>query len=95
MEKVTAKIKPVKRIETIIIGPSCKLTDGRYYFWMDGLILEESINFEPLSIQTKANLCSEDTVILTASKSLSGNFEYQWYKDGIATLGAKVLLISF
>ncbi len=88
-KKVVLKIKPVKNIAAIIIGPACGMTDGEYYCWMDELLLDESIKFEPLSIQTKANLCSEDTVTLTASKSFLTTFVYQWYKNGIAIIGAK------
>ncbi|MBK7233423.1 MAG: gliding motility-associated C-terminal domain-containing protein [Saprospiraceae bacterium] len=85
---VKIKIKPTRNIEALIIGPACEMTDGKYYYWMDELILQESINFEPLSIQTKTNLCSEDTVVITASKSFLANSKYQWYKDGIAIVGA-------
>ena len=87
-KKVIVKILPTKNIKAIIIGPACEMTDGEYYIWMDELLLDESINFEPLSILTKVNPCSEDSIILTASKSLFGNFKYQWYKDGVAISGA-------
>jgi len=93
-KKVQIKFRPSKNMDAIIIGPSCDFADGDYYFWMDGLLLDDSINFEPLRIQTKVSLCIEDTVILTASKSFLGKFEYQWYKDGIAILGAKALSYS-
>lgn len=86
-KKVVVKLRPTVNVEAVCLGPACAATDGEYYFWMDELILEETVKFDSLKIDISGNPCV-DTVILKSSKSSVVSVNYQWYKDGIAIPGA-------
>ncbi|MEP7197304.1 MAG: gliding motility-associated C-terminal domain-containing protein [Saprospiraceae bacterium] len=86
-KKIVVKLKPTVNVSAICLGPACATTDGSYYFWMDELILEETVKFDSLQIDVSGNPCT-DTVILSSSKSSILAVKYQWYKDGIAISGA-------
>ncbi len=86
-KKVVVKLRPTVDVAAVVLGPSCANTDGDYYFWMDELILEETVKFDSLSIDVAGNPCV-DTILLSSSKSTKIPIAYQWYKDGIAIPGA-------
>ncbi|NOT36931.1 MAG: T9SS type B sorting domain-containing protein [Saprospiraceae bacterium] len=85
--KVTVKLRPTVNVEAIALGPACAATDGDYYYWMDELILEETVKFDSLKVDISGNFCV-DTIRLKSSKSSQVPINYQWYKNGIAVQGA-------
>lgn len=85
--KTVVKLRPNVKVEAIALGPACAVTDGNYYYWLDELILEESSKFDALTIDIKGNPC-KDTVQLVTPASAVKRITYQWYKDGIAIIGA-------
>lgn len=84
--KTTITITPDFDIYAIAIGPPCAPTnsDASLYYFFDNLILAESKFFD-LKIATNGLDCTED---FRLSINDSPDFEYQWYKDGIAIPGA-------
>ncbi|MFN8280812.1 MAG: gliding motility-associated C-terminal domain-containing protein [Saprospiraceae bacterium] len=86
-KKVTVKLRPTVNVAAICLGPACATTDGDYYYWLDELILEETVKFDSLKVEISGNPCT-DTVILKSSKSSLAIVQYQWYKDGVAIAGA-------
>lgn len=86
-KKVTVKLRPTVNVAAICLGPACAATDGDYYYWLDELILEETVKFDSLKVEISGNPCT-DTVILKSSKTSLAIVQYQWYKDGVAIAGA-------
>lgn len=85
--KVKLKIKPTRDINAIAIGPECNRADGLYYYFMDELLLEETVRFDSIILGIQGNPCSEQ-VNLISPISTVGSINYQWYKNGIAIPGA-------
>ncbi len=83
--KVTVDFVMNQDIEVIAIGPSCDKVLKESYYFLDGLQLAEKKAFEVKQVDVKADVCRE-RVVLTAP-SFPG-VQYQWYKDGVALLGA-------
>ncbi|MBK9272629.1 MAG: gliding motility-associated C-terminal domain-containing protein [Saprospiraceae bacterium] len=83
----TVKLRPNVPVETIVLGPACTVTDGNYFYWLDELILEETTRFDSFQFAIKGLPC-QDTVKLEGQKSNISTIKYQWYKDGIAIIGA-------
>ncbi len=86
-KKVIVKLRPTVNVEAIALGPACATTDGNYYYWMDELILEETVKFDSLKVDVAGNFCV-DSIQLKSSKSAQLPINYQWYKNGIAIIGA-------
>lgn len=77
---------PTENITAIAIGPDCdklNITKNPYYF-LDKLVLATTELFGP-DIRTIDHPCSNDFTLRTAQKA---NTSYQWYKDGVAIVGA-------
>lgn len=85
--KVTVKLKPNQTVEALVIGPGCTRADGLYYYFIDELLLEETAKFDSLQLAITGNPCV-DTIHLASPKSVVTRIKYQWYKDGIAQIGA-------
>ncbi|MCC6815594.1 MAG: gliding motility-associated C-terminal domain-containing protein [Saprospiraceae bacterium] len=86
-KKVVIKLRPTVNVEAIALGPACAATDGEYYFWMDELLLEETVKFDSLKVDVSGNFCT-DSIQLKSSKNAQVVINYQWYKNGIAIQGA-------
>ncbi|MCB0634354.1 MAG: gliding motility-associated C-terminal domain-containing protein, partial [Lewinella sp.] len=79
-------VTPKENIPAIAIGPDCvqiSATTNPYYF-LDNLILADSESFGP-TIQEINHLCNEDFRLLASERE---DATYQWYKDGVAIVGA-------
>lgn len=77
---------PRQDIVAIAIGPDCIELDldvNPYYF-LDNLVLADSELFGP-TIQKVGHPCSPDFRIIASEKQ---NASYQWYRDGVAIVGA-------
>jgi gliding motility-associated-like protein len=81
-------VTPMEDINAIAIGPACPgvpATRGLYYFF-DNLVLADKKAFE-FVISHESHPCSSDLLLKVPDDP---DFTYQWYKDGIAILGAKM-----
>lgn len=76
------KFRTPLEIKAIAIGPGCTLrssTNNTYHF-LDQVILKENSNFD-LGIKAKGQACTDDLVF---EIRLLEDYNYQWYKNGIA-----------
>lgn len=71
-------------INTIVIGPPCPMTAVNSYYYMDDIVLSQSLGVE---ITGGTNFCSVPPV-LTAVPASQANYLYQWYSNGVAIPGA-------
>ncbi len=85
--KVTVKIRPSVSVEAICVGSSCTRADGDYYFWLDELILEESVKFDSLYINIVGNPCTDSLELIGPSTAVQ-RIQFQWFRNGIAIPGA-------
>ncbi|MBK9108259.1 MAG: gliding motility-associated C-terminal domain-containing protein [Saprospiraceae bacterium] len=85
--KVNLKITPTSNIAAMAIGPQCQRADGYYYFFIDELILEETVKFDSLLLSISGDPC-KDSVSLNSPASRVTRIKYQWYKDGVAIASA-------
>lgn len=79
-------VTPSEDIAAIAIGPDCvqqNLSTNPYYF-LDNLILADSESFGP-TISEVDHLCSDEFSLVASDRP---DATYQWYKDGIAIVGA-------
>lgn len=101
-EEIFITFTPQTDVKSIILTGPCNLPDDYPgysdiyfdglpvpYFLMDNLILNESSLF-PLGISKSGSYCTND-IVLTTYIPVDGppNPILQWYKDGIAIVGAK------
>ena len=79
-------VTPQEDITAIAIGPNCRRLnlDINPYYFLDNLILANTELFGPI-IEEIGHPCSSDFTLRATEKK---NAVYQWYKDGIAILGA-------
>jgi gliding motility-associated-like protein len=79
-------VTPKQDITAIAIGPDCVQLDlmTNPYYFLDNLILADSESFGP-TIQEINHLCSDDFRLIASERQ---DATYQWYKDGVAILGA-------
>ena len=78
--------KTSQNIQGVIVGPDCyhrALTNNTYYF-LDKLELTEDTNFD-INIEANDQPCSVNLAFEIAFKA---DYNYQWYRDGVAILGA-------
>ncbi len=77
---------PRQDITAIAIGPDCIELDLKVnpYYFLDNLILADSELFGP-DIEEVGHPCSPDYRIIASEKQ---NASYQWYRDGVAMVGA-------
>jgi len=87
--KVNLKIVPGRNMETIVIGPECTRADGYYYYFIDELILEESVKFDSLILNIAGEPCKDSIKVSTSSVGVA-RIQYQWFKDGIAIPNASL-----
>ena len=69
-----------------MVGPDCyhrSLTKNTYYF-LDNLVLAADADFD-IKIRANDQPCSPNLAFEIANQS---GYDYQWYKDGIAIIGA-------
>lgn len=85
--KVKLKIKPTRDINAIAIGPECNRADGLYYYFLDELLLEETVRFDSIILGIQGNPCTEQINLISPTSTV-GSLNYQWYKNGIAIPGA-------
>ncbi len=71
-------------INSIVIGPPCAMTQVNSYYYLDDVVLSQSLGVE---ISGNLNFCSTPP-ILTAVPASQANYLYQWYANGVAILGA-------
>lgn len=98
-EKLTMTFTPTMNINTIIIGSPQKLplsypyepSRGPYnapYFLFDDLILNKAALFG-VNIKRTGTFCENNlTLIANTTVNVSPAVQYQWYKNGIAIIGA-------
>ena len=93
---VTITFTPTFDINAIMIGspevlpPSYNTSDLGYisYFLYDNLLLNTASSFG-VNISQTGNYCQNNLVLsANLTNTFSGNETYQWYKNGIAILGA-------
>lgn len=82
-KEVSMTIQPNLDINAIVIGDDCYPKGGLKVYLLDNLILknEASLDFELLEIGSP---CDPDFAFAVEGKS---NFQYQWYREGIALIG--------
>lgn len=85
--KVKLKLTPNQTIEAIAIGPQCTRADGYYYYFLDELLLEETVRFDSLLLSISGSPCSNDVFLNSPPSNVAG-INYQWYRDGVAIAGA-------
>ncbi|MCC6753804.1 MAG: gliding motility-associated C-terminal domain-containing protein [Saprospiraceae bacterium] len=85
--KVKLKLTPNQTIEAIAIGPQCTRADGYYYYFLDELLLEETVRFDSLLLSISGSPCSDDVFLNSPPSNVTG-INYQWYRDGVAIFGA-------
>lgn len=84
---VTFEFTATSEYEVIVLGPSCAFSDNANlspYFYLDGLILAESIEFGVPFENVSGSICNDDLRIQFIEEDEK---TYQWYKDGVAILG--------
>lgn len=79
------EVTPDIDIHAIAIGPDCApvTTEISIYYFFDNLLLADLDAFD-LQIKETEHPCSNDFALSVPS---SDEFEYQWYKEGIALVG--------
>lgn len=90
--KTSIEVTPEVNINAIAIGPSCRATfatESTYYFF-DNLILADLKAFE-FKITEVNHPCDE---LFNLVMPDDPQFDYQWYKDGIALIGERSPALS-
>lgn len=85
-KKFEITVTPSENITAIAIGPDCvelNLSVNPYYF-LDNLILANSELFGP-TISDEGHSCDPNYSLIASEKP---GATYQWYKDGVAIVGA-------
>lgn len=79
-------LKPNLDITAVAIGPACshRSYDRNPYHLLDNLVLSKEINFM-VDIEEEGFPCDDDFRLSIPAQE---GFEYQWYRDGIAIVGA-------
>lgn len=90
--KYAISTTPSEDIQAIAIGPDCRELDRSVnpYYFLDNLVLADSKLFGP-AIEDSGHPCSEDFTLKASEKP---GFTYQWYRDGIAVVGATGLVLK-
>jgi len=86
------EITPSEDIHAIAIGPPCVGTTSRVstYYFFDNLLLADVKSFG-LDIQETEHACSDNYAL---SVMAFDDFNYQWYKEGIALVGENTHQLS-
>lgn len=79
------EITPKEDIKAIAIGPSCRPSSNSVstYYFFDNLVLADLRSFD-VNIRGVGHPCNVD---FTMQIKDDPDFEYQWYKDGVAIIG--------
>ena len=85
-KQLELNITPTVDIHAIAIGPPCRRTSGTEspYYFFDNLVLAEQSAFE-FEIRANNQPCAAN---LSFEIPEYDSLSYQWYKDGIALIGA-------
>ncbi len=85
-QQLEINVTPTVDIHAIAIGPPCQPTSGQVspYYFFDNLVLAEQSAFE-FEIKSNNQPCASN---LSFEIPEYDSLSYQWYKDGIAILGA-------
>jgi gliding motility-associated-like protein len=98
-QTVTITFTPTTNIAAIIIGAGCNAATspicpgapaGEYinYYYVDNLLLSESSSFTGVTISQSGLYCGNNIVLSSTLGTPIVNPTYQWYKGGIAIMGA-------
>lgn len=95
-QTITINFTPSADIAALCIGPSCVYSTPNCtqpepsvnYYYVDQLILNESSNFNSITISQTGLYCGNNIVLEAQLASPPVSPLYQWYKEGIAILGA-------
>lgn len=79
---------PTENYEAILLGPSCIQATGANYYFMDNLVLSTVDDFSTDFITIASGLACNNDMVLQVPDDLMTDVDYQWYKDGIAIVGA-------
>ena len=84
--QVKIDVKPDRDIHAIAIGPECNepVRSNSTYYFFDNLVLDETRAFD-FQISARTHPCASPFVMGVPEVT---NATYQWYKDGIAVVGA-------
>lgn len=85
---VVFEFTPTVDYEVMVIGPGCPDNPNASqnpYFFIDGLFLAESVDFGVPFEAIDGSICNDD---LRLTATFDADATYQWYKDGIAIIGA-------
>ncbi len=88
--KISATFTAPFDIETIILGPDCSLVPigEDTYFFIDRVMLDNArLDFPFLDLVVTDAPCNE-ALQLSVSSEPEHNYQYQWYRNGIAIQGA-------
>ena len=83
--KTFIEVKPTENIYAIAIGPDCPEVASvvPLYYYFDNLILADLRQFQ-LNVTEVSHPCQSDYSLKVEANA---EFQYQWYKDGIALIG--------
>ena len=83
--KASIEVTPSQDIYAIAIGPSCSpiTASQSIYYFFDNLLLADFKSFD-LQIKEISHACQNDFRLQIPENK---DFEYQWYKEGVALLG--------
>ncbi len=86
----TLSFDPPNNINAIVLGPSCEpvsnSNDLYYYYFLDNLVLNQTQAFESVPVEV-INNCDGFEIAIESQ----GDYDVQWYKEGIAIIGANSL----
>jgi gliding motility-associated-like protein len=83
--KTSIQVVPQENITAIAIGPDCPLVQSpiSIYYFFDNLTLADLRSFQ-LKISEHSHPCADTFTLQVPDVA---EFQYQWYKDGIALVG--------
>lgn len=87
-KNVVAEFVADREYNVFVLGPGCDQHpdfNQDPYFFVDRLALAETNEFDVPFAQIEGNICEENLTIIA---STDASYNYQWYKDGIAIIGA-------
>ncbi len=85
--QVRIEFTAIEAYEAILLGPSCTLSSGKNYYFLDNLVLSKRNAFSTDFISVRSGAACNDDLRLEVP-SMTNDLSYQWYKDGVALVGA-------
>ncbi len=79
------EVTPTEDIQAIAIGPDCPIVSSpvSIYYFFDNLLLADINKFD-LLVKGSTHPCADEFSLFVPGNS---DFQYQWYKEGIALIG--------